>query len=256
MTNRFMGQIYEGMEVRSADGEKLGKIVSVGEGNFVVEKGFFFPKDYTLALADIVDVQNEMVILSRTREALGIEHHGGGWRSALGLEEERQPELRATELETHRTGLDTSMRATGLEATMRADKEIRVPLREEEVTAHKHTEQVGEVRIRKEVVTEQRQITVPVTREVVTVERVPATHATLASEGKPFVEESIAVPIREEKVDIAKHAVAREEVRVQKSYEQMDQPVSTTVRREVAEIERSGEVEQTGLPRRRSGSSY
>ncbi|WP_275976830.1 hypothetical protein [Polyangium aurulentum] len=40
MTNRFMGQIYEGMEVRSADGEKLGKIVAVGDGTFEVEKGF------------------------------------------------------------------------------------------------------------------------------------------------------------------------------------------------------------------------
>jgi uncharacterized protein (TIGR02271 family) len=250
-----MGQIYEGMEVRSADGEKLGKIVAVGDsGTFVVEKGFFFPKDYTLALDDIVDIQNEMVILSRSREALGVEQ--GGWRSALGLEE-RRDETVTTGLETSRaTGLETNMRATGLEATMRANEEIRMPLREEEVTATKHMEQVGEVRIRKEVVTEQRQITVPVTREVVTVERVPATEATVASTGKPFVEESISVPIREEKVDIAKHTVAREEVRVQKSYEQMEQPVSTTVRREVAEVERSGDVEQTALPRRKNGSSY
>ena len=49
-----------------------------------------------------------------------------------------------------------------------------VPIREERLDVNKHTVQVGEIRIHKRVITENRTITVPVRREEVYIERVPA----------------------------------------------------------------------------------
>jgi uncharacterized protein (TIGR02271 family) len=220
MASQFGGRIQEGFDVWSSDGKKLGKVVAIQASTFVVEKGFFFPRDYTLSLDDVRDVRDDSVVLSKTQEEVGI--HGGFWDTIVGMSS---------------PGKITSGQ------TVRSEEEVRIPLREEEVKASTHTEQTGEVRVHKHVVTEQRQVTVPVSREVVTVERVPASNLTqpLGAE-KPFQEESVTIPIREGVVDIQKEPVVREEIQVTKSSEEVEQPVSTTVRREVAEVEREPRV--------------
>ena len=62
--------IREGMIVRSADGEKLGKIVALGDTHFEIEKGFFILKDYTVAYSDIKDVQGDECFLRFGKEEL------------------------------------------------------------------------------------------------------------------------------------------------------------------------------------------
>jgi hypothetical protein len=60
--------IREGTEVRSADDEKLVKVVAI-EGNFlVVEKGFFFPTDYYIPTSAISTVNDEKIFLSVGKE--------------------------------------------------------------------------------------------------------------------------------------------------------------------------------------------
>ena len=54
----------------------------------------------------------------------------------------------------------------------------------------------------------------------------------------------MTIPIREEKVDIEKRPVEVEEIRVSKVEEVEQEPVSTTVRREIAEVDTRGSVEQ------------
>src|SRR5690606_22995190 len=88
-------------------------------------------------------------------------------------------------------------------------------LREEELDVGKHRVKDGEVNVRREVVTENRTVDVPVTREEVVVERRPAGRE--ASSG-PIREdqESMRIPVSHEEVDVHKQTVAREDVSVGK----------------------------------------
>ncbi len=58
------------MVVRSADGEKLGKIHSIGIASFEVEKGIFFKEDFLAGYEDIQEVRNGEVILRHDTENL------------------------------------------------------------------------------------------------------------------------------------------------------------------------------------------
>jgi len=63
-------QIKEGMTVRSIDGEKLGKVFAVQDGEFLIEKGLFFPKDYVCRYSEISDIRNGEIILMHGKEGL------------------------------------------------------------------------------------------------------------------------------------------------------------------------------------------
>lgn len=125
-----------------------------------------------------------------------------------------------------------------------------VQLREEEVTARKEMTERGRVEIGKNVVTESRSVEVPVTREEVyvdrrSVDRRPSDSPISDSGG------SIEVPVREEQVSFEKRPVVYEEVSVGKRVEQDTERVDTTVRREVADINKTGDVNVSGNPERR-----
>lgn len=64
------GDLKEGMTVRSIDGHKLGKVYAVGETEFHIEKGLFFPKDYSVRYAEISDIRDGEVILAHGKESL------------------------------------------------------------------------------------------------------------------------------------------------------------------------------------------
>src|SRR4051812_31487867 len=85
----------------------------------------------------------------------------------------------------------------------------RIQLREEELRAEKERVQAGEVRLRKEVVSEQRTIEVPVTREEVVIERRPASGKENVG-GQINEGEEIRVPLMEEEVHVEKTPVVRE----------------------------------------------
>jgi uncharacterized protein (TIGR02271 family) len=118
-------------------------------------------------------------------------------------------------------------------------------LREEQLRAEKERVQAGEVRVRKEVVTEERTLEVPVTREEVVVERRPAAQGKQAS-GRIDEGEEIRIPLMEEEVHVEKTPVVREEVSLKKRQVQTTQEVSDTVRREEAHIEQSGDARIRG----------
>jgi len=79
-------------------------------------------------------------------------------------------------------------------------------------------------------------VTVPVTREEVRVERVPAGRDASAGESD-FASQDVAVPVMEEEVTVSKRPVVREEVRISKQSRQEQRPVRAQVRREEVEIE-------------------
>jgi hypothetical protein len=64
------GDLKEGMTVRSVDGHKLGKVYAVGDTEFHIEKGLFFPKDYSVRYAEVSDIRNGEIILAHGKESL------------------------------------------------------------------------------------------------------------------------------------------------------------------------------------------
>src|SRR5215212_6429375 len=120
----------------------------------------------------------------------------------------------------------------------------RIELREEELRAEKERVQAGEVRVRKEVVSEERTIEVPVTREEVVIERRPAAGRT--AEGRIDEDEEIRIPLMEEEVRVDKTPEVREEVTLKKRQVHDTERVSDTVRREEARVERTGDANVQG----------
>jgi uncharacterized protein (TIGR02271 family) len=124
------------------------------------------------------------------------------------------------------------------------ENEQPLKLREEQLQVQKQPVETGEVRVRKDVVSEQQSVDVPVTHEEVYVERRPGS-------GQPSdtpIGESgtYRVPVHAEQVTVEKQPVVREEVAKGKRSVQETQRVSDTVRREEAHVEREGDVNIQG----------
>ena len=208
--------VKEGMVVLAADGEKLGKVVRCDQEGFIVEKGLFFPRDYIARYVDVADVRGDEIYL-RSRLA------------DLRDAESREDESREVE-STPRAGVR---------------EQVSVPVVEEELSAEKRSKEAGAVHLRKEVRTERKNISVPVTREEVRVERVPAGGREVRPGEATFQENEVTIPVREEEVEIRKRPVVREEVRVSKTPRQEERIASAEVRKETAEVEEKGTIRRT-----------
>ena len=136
----------------------------------------------------------------------------------------------------------TAPRAAMGTAATTSDTDRSMHLKEERLRAEKETVQAGEVGLRKEVVSEQRTMDVPVTREEVVVERHPVTGDRPAT-GDIREGEEIRVPVREEQVRVEKYPVVTEEVSVGKRPVTETERVSGTIRKEEARVETSGDVQ-------------
>lgn len=138
---------------------------------------------------------------------------------------------------TDTTGYD---RTRDTDYANETDEQRVLRLREEQFNVNKQPVQTGEVGLRKEVVSEQKTVNVPVTHEEVYVERRPVTDATV-NDNTPIGEgESIRVPVSEERVNVNKDTVVTGEVSVDKRAVQGTQQVTDTVRREEARLDQSG----------------
>jgi uncharacterized protein (TIGR02271 family) len=138
------------------------------------------------------------------------------------------------------TAMGQSTATNAQDRTLDTNGAERVQLREEQLQVNKQPVQTGEVGIRKEVVTEQKSINVPVNREEVVIERRPVSGEV---SNEPISEgETIRVPVSEEQVNVSKQTVATGEVAIGKRQVQETQQVSEAVRQEKAHIEREGDV--------------
>jgi len=301
--------LQNGMDVYGADDAKLGSIHDVRNSYFVVEKGFFFPKDYYIPVTAIegidssdrvylnvtkdvalnqgwdelpenqYDTDNGYAtsgtaaagtvagaaagsIAGKTRAAADQTATGktvtNGQTMANGTMESKT----ASAATGNRAGDPTQARsgssevispdyvaasdkaASGAEAT-------RVPVYEEEITPVKRAVDRGAVRIEKEVVTENRTITVPVTEERVRVTRVDANEPVSATSGDLFKDGVIEVPLHGEEVDVQKTAHKTGEVVVEKEAVQRDEQVSGTIRRENVRVD-DKTVQSSKTPIRKS----
>jgi hypothetical protein len=162
--------IREGMIAYSADGQKLGKVVSCDASTFIIEKGFFFPKDYVARYEDIADVQGDDIHLLRGRDALG-EIGEGAREGSYSEGSSVMGPGGGFETASTATGLEGDRERSGRSATARGiDEEVRVPINEEELDVSKRVKDAGEVRLRKDRVVEQRAAEADLRREQIRVE--------------------------------------------------------------------------------------
>jgi uncharacterized protein (TIGR02271 family) len=129
-------------------------------------------------------------------------------------------------------GYDTSGPTTD-DAMTRSEEELRVGTEQRER---------GRARLRKYVVTEEVQKTVPLQREEVRVEREPITDANVgdATDGPAISEEEHEVVLHEEEPVVEKRAVPKERVRLDKETVTDDREIREEVRKE--QIEADDEV--------------
>jgi uncharacterized protein (TIGR02271 family) len=178
--------------------------------------------------------------LSQEEEAALYSHYGleySEYRSESGVPQGQGGRRRS---DREAVGRDTSGPTTD-DAMTRSEEELRVG---------KASREGGRARLRKYVVTEDVQQTVPVRREEVRVEREPITDANVdaATSGPAISEDEHEVTLHEEEVVTEKRAVPKERVRMDKQTVTEDETVSEQVRKE--QIEAEGDTKK-GARRRR-----
>jgi uncharacterized protein (TIGR02271 family) len=126
----------------------------------------------------------------------------------------------------------------------RADTEERsLKLKEEQLDVSKERVQAGEVEVHKEIVEELETVNVPVTREEVYVERRSVNEETTDTVSGD--DETIRVPIMEEKVEVHKKPVVKEELVVGKREVQETEKVRENLKHEEVSIESEAEGQVT-----------
>ncbi|MBE9079981.1 DUF2382 domain-containing protein [Romeria aff. gracilis LEGE 07310] len=123
------------------------------------------------------------------------------------------------------------------------ENDVNHPIRlyEERLIADKHRTKTGEVSVGKRVETESAEVSVPVERERVVIERTNPTNTTAATDTPDFREGEVArMEVHEENADIHKEAFVREEVNVRKEVDRDVVSDRETVRREEIDVDTSG----------------
>ena len=253
-------QSWQGRTMVDPAGDKLGTIdaiylddetgqpewATVTRGLFSA-KAAFVPLAQAQAMGDSVQVpyDKQQVTdapsmeaggqLSQDEEAELYRHYGLDYsehRSDSGLpagERDRDGDGVYDDVPDTAVGRDTSG-PTADDAMTRSEEELRVGTQ---------TRERGRARLRKHVTTEQQQVTVPVQREEVRVEREPITDANLdaATSGPAISEEEHEVTLREEEVVVEKRAVPKERVRLDTETVTDERQVSEEVRKEHIEVD-------------------
>lgn len=135
-----------------------------------------------------------------------------------------------------------------------SDVDNHNPLRlyEERLIANKRRDRVGQVNIGKHVETETAEVSVPVEKERVVVERHTPTNARPVAPGEAdFREGEVArMEVYEETADIDKQAFVREEVNVRKEVDRDTVSAKETIRREELDVNTEGRPNIQGNPNR------
>jgi uncharacterized protein (TIGR02271 family) len=229
---------FQGRTMLDQDGEKIGKIDDVYEDRHngrpewaLVKTGLFGTKKTFVPLHGAQPVGEDVRVPhenSHVKDAPNIEGDG-----ELSEEEERRLFAHysvAYEKDASAgNGHDVSGPTTD-DAMTRSEEELRVGT---------ETREAGRVRLRKYVVTETEERTVPVRREEVRVEREPISDANVdqALDGPEISEEEHEVVLHEERPVVDKEVVPKERVRLRTDEHAAEETVSEDVRKERIETD-------------------
>jgi uncharacterized protein (TIGR02271 family) len=243
---------WQGRTIKDRNGAKIGKIDTLyldretHEPEWaLVNTGLFGTKSSFVPLAGASPQGEDVVVqvdaaqvkdapkmdpdeqLSEQQEAELFRHYGVDYTTEGSVTATGDGE--ATRGDRGPVGRDVSGPTTD-DAMTRSEEELRVG---------KSQRERGRARLRKYVVTEQVQQTVPVRREEVRVEREPITDANVdqATSGPEISEEEHEVVLHEEEPVVEKRVVPRERVRLDKETRTDEVQVSEELRKEQIEAE-------------------
>ncbi|CAM4208381.1 YsnF/AvaK domain-containing protein [Corallococcus exiguus] len=227
--------IKEGMTVRSSDGEKLGKVFAVSEGEFHIEKGMFFPKDYLVRYLEVSDIRNGEIYLNHGREALrGLSDAGavgataatatGGTMGGIGAGLKTGttkvgdvPRTGAEKVGIKDRELKERELRTDIQAAERiANEDVTLRTHHEELGVTKRQRSAGEAQVRKIVVEERKTVEVPLRHEEVEVVRRAVKGDNIPGDVADFREETIRIPLSAEEAELTKRAYTDEEITIHK----------------------------------------
>jgi uncharacterized protein (TIGR02271 family) len=120
------------------------------------------------------------------------------------------------------------------------DQEGKFKLRKEQLDILKKWVKTGEVTVRKEIITEEKTIVVPVTREILVIEN----NAT-DIENPDFISgqtETIRIPISEERIEVIKHPTVLEDIEIYKRKFQKIEHIEKTLKSEKVHVEIVGKA--------------
>jgi uncharacterized protein (TIGR02271 family) len=232
-----------GQDVIGADGEKIGKLEEVylddasGQPEWLaVTTGLF---GGNVSFVPLRDAQRE-------GEGLRVPYDKAKVKDAPNID----PTQHLSPEEEHRLyqhyGVDyddggqfTQQRETAGHDVSGPNTDEAMTRSEEELKVGTAKQEAGRARLRKYVVTEQVQTTVPVQREEVRVEREPITEANVgqALDGPEISEEEHEVVLHEERPVVAKETVPKERVRMTKDTHVAEETVTDEVRKEQIDVE-------------------
>src|SRR4051794_8439524 len=252
-----MTQAYDwsGRTLKDRDGDKIGEIDAIyvddqtdkpewalvktglfgGKPTFVPLAGASPEGEDVVAQVDAQQVKDAPKLnpdqeLSEEQEAELFRHYGIDYTEQGSVTATGSPNGGSAGAVGH----DTSGPTTD-DAMTRSEEELRVGTTQRER---------GRARLRKYVVTEEVQQTVPVRREEVRVEREPITDANVdqATSGPEISDEEHEVTLHEEEPVVEKRTVPKERVRLEKDTVTDERTVSDEVRKE--QIEAEGDLDR------------
>lgn len=257
-------QFRAGDDVISADGDKVGSLADLYGSYLVVEKGFFFPKDYYIPFSTVTNYEqgDGKIFLSVGKDEalhsgwdqkpkLNADDYATNERSASATTTTAATGDRTAPMDRNRTApMDGDRSAPRTAAAPptgdrmnRSDKSdqdnMRIPVHEEQLVPTKTVRQAGQVRVSKGVTEEERQIEVPVTEERVRVTR-QAVDRPADSGTETFRQDSFEVPVRTEDVGVDKVVRVAEEIGIEKTSVPGTKTVKGTVRKEHVDVDESG----------------
>jgi uncharacterized protein (TIGR02271 family) len=251
MTNLTEGYDFQGRTLIDRDGEKIGKVEEIYEDYrgsrpewALVHSGLFGMKRTFVPLAGAQRAGEEVrvaILKAQVKEAPHVDPDG-----EMAEQEERRLFEHygvpyTSEGTTTATGAPSGRSSAGT-----VGRDVSGPTTDDAMTRseeelHVGTERVqrGRARLRKYVVTEHEQRTVPVQREEVRIEREPITGENVdrAMAGPDISEEEHEVVLHEERPVVEKRTVPKERVRLETDTISDEQEVSEEVRKERIETD-------------------
>jgi len=223
MTNqsRSNEQFAAGMTVYDSDNAKVGTIDenNADHGYIVVQKGFLFPKDLYIPRGAIARVNEDSIYLSLRKDDLSGERYSQIPQNA-GAAPPAVPQT--------------------------TDRDIRVPVYEEELVVGTRQVETGRVHLHEDVVEERETVSVPLQQERVSVDRVAVTDGSSVNAADAFQGRDIEVPVMGEEAVVGKQVREVEEVRLHKEVVTENQQVGATVRKERVSVDGDVSDVQTG----------
>lgn len=225
-----------GVGIGAVAGGLVGALVGLG-----------IPEEKAKIYSDRVSKGSFLVMVTGTAAEISnvesiMRHHGVEefdiYNAAAPTTTTATPRTTATAATTDATVARTNMdRAPATDAD-------NIKLYEERLVVDKEREKAGEVSIGKRVETETAQVSVPVERERIVVERRDATDGTVVNPGTvDFSGGEVArMDVYEESADIKKQAFVREEVNIRKEVDRDTVDATETIRREELDVEAEGDV--------------